>query len=256
MREGRHIRSVGGFTLIELLVVVALIAVLAALLVPATGKGLVASRRAVCVNNLHQVMTAYTMYLDDHDGRFFRWREQVPEGTLWYWGLEAGGSGEGSRGLDMSKARLAPYLGRSGGVEICPAMPYREPFFKRKFSIASYGYGINVYLLEDAPQCRNSNVRRFEQISRPSDTIAWGDAIQINTFQAPASPSNPMLEEWYALDATEPQKYHFRHGGGLNAVMADGSVRPFKPFRLDPRCDGLVGMIEPPRQDWYLRTSK
>jgi prepilin-type N-terminal cleavage/methylation domain-containing protein/prepilin-type processing-associated H-X9-DG protein len=246
----------GGFTLIELLVVVALLGLLAALIVPAAGRGVAAARKAACVSNLHQLMTAYTLYLDDHDGRFFRWREQVPDGTLWYWGLEIGAGGEGKRDLDMSRARLAPYLGRGGGVEVCPSMPYREPFFKRKFSIASYGYGINVYLLEDSPQGRSSGISRLDQIGKPSETIAWGDAIQINTFQAPASPANPMLEEWYALDAMEPQKYHFRHSGLVNTAMADGSVRSFRPYRLDPRCDGRSGMLEPPKQDQWLRTNK
>jgi prepilin-type N-terminal cleavage/methylation domain-containing protein/prepilin-type processing-associated H-X9-DG protein len=245
-----------GFTLIELLVVIGIVAVLGALLFPAIGRGLGAARSAACYSNLRQMQTAFAMYMDDHDGRFFPWRETVAGGTLWYWGLEYGGSGEGSRALDKSKARLARYLGQIGGTEICPALPYGGSFFKRKFDLASYGYGINLYLLADSPANARAGVSRFDQIQKPSDTITWGDAIQVNTWQSPASPANPMMEEWYYLDSQSPPKFHFRHGRRFQAVFADGSARAFSPERLDTRCDGLSGYLEAPGQDYYLRPVK
>src|SRR5690348_10780929 len=54
-----------GFTLIELLVVVAIIAVLAAMLLPALRNAREAGKRAACVNNLHHIGLAVLMYAND-----------------------------------------------------------------------------------------------------------------------------------------------------------------------------------------------
>ena len=60
----------GGFTLIELLVVIAIIAVLAGLLLPALSGAKQRAGSAACRSNLHQLATAWEMYLGDHRERF------------------------------------------------------------------------------------------------------------------------------------------------------------------------------------------
>src|SRR5438132_12104094 len=69
MPSSRREGSKRGFTLIELLVVVAVIAILAALLLPALSAAKEKASRTACVNNMRQLALAMTMYT--HDNRDF-----------------------------------------------------------------------------------------------------------------------------------------------------------------------------------------
>jgi len=229
------------FTLIELLVVISIISVLMCLVVPSLATARHIARKTVCKNNLRTLQFAYMLYLEDNRGKFFPKQELMPDGSdLWYWGLELPSSGlEGSRKLDATKARLYPYFPKIDKLKVCPSIPYEQSYFKAKFELAGYGYGINSDMLAD----RNDNI---DEVTHPAATVAWADCAQINNFQPPGSKSHPLLEEWYYL--TNEEKYptfHFRHLLSCNASYADGTIHELRPYGLKPETDGLVGHPEP-----------
>jgi prepilin-type N-terminal cleavage/methylation domain-containing protein len=73
-----------GFTLVELLVVIAVIAILAALLLPFFSRGREAARSTSCLNNLHQIGIGLQLYVADNGNRLptlFDWSSSEPPGA-------------------------------------------------------------------------------------------------------------------------------------------------------------------------------
>ncbi len=78
-RIRRPPRSGGGFTHIELLVVIAMIALLAAMLLPALARAKYAGRRSACSNNIRQQYLSQILYADDSAGRFLLDADPSPD---------------------------------------------------------------------------------------------------------------------------------------------------------------------------------
>lgn len=249
MRIVPHQRPVGrplsaGFSLVELLVAVAIIGVLAALLGPALARAKSAARQTTCTNALRQLALATQMYWDDNDGRLFPFHfASDPAGARYWFGWLARGQ-EGGRAFDAEQGALFPYL-RSRGVSTCPELNYQGRLFKPKAAGAAFGYGYNLHLSPPlAPP-----VTRISRIKAHETTALFADAAQVNTFQAPASPENPLLEEFYYINSTEATT-HFRHRGRSGVVFLDGhfELLPAVQESLDRRVPGeLVGRISADR---------
>ena len=228
-----------GFTLVELLVTIAIIAILASLLLPALTRSKVSAQSVRCVNNLHQLSIAAQLYWDDNNGNTFPYHTSFTNnGDIYWFGWIATGD-ETTRAFDAHYGALYPYLaGR--GVELCPALNYSADHFKLKAEGATYGYGYNLKL--SPPNKPPLNIRK---LSRLSGLALLADAAQINTWQAPASPDNPMLEEWYYVDdnATGQQPNgHFRHNQRANVLFCDGHVgrEQMVPGSLDNRLPAMM----------------
>lgn len=248
MKLPRSCRTKTGFSLTELLVVIAILGIVAAMLLPALGRAKLSAHRTRCVENLRQLGLATRMYWDDSADFTFLYHLGPVNGGQRYWfgAIQAGAEGE--REFDPTQGVLYPYL-QSTGVELCPSFDYTSALHKLKARGAAYGYGYNFNLGRKSIST--------DTIARPSETALLADAAQVNDFQSPASPDNPMVEEFYYISEDDGGGYpngHFRHQGKANVLFVDGHVDREVPVKgsIDQRLPSEnVGWLRPElmRQD-------
>ena len=237
------------FTLLELLVVVAVVAILAVLALPVYSAARAASSKAVAAQSLHVLAVSGQLYLNDNNQQFWPYSQYpVNGGTMWWFGWESNasrfGTAEGQRTLDYSQGPLGPYAIAAGGVKTDPALAAYSPRLKPKYKDGNYGYGYNTLLV-------GGNATRF---SHPGEVVMFATSAQVNTFQPPASSSNPMVEEFYQIDDTQTS-VHFRDGGRAMATCLDGNLRelPMDPTTRDNRLPTAnIGRFAPVGSKKYL----
>jgi prepilin-type N-terminal cleavage/methylation domain-containing protein/prepilin-type processing-associated H-X9-DG protein len=137
-------RRRAGFTLIEMLIVVAIVALLAALLLPSLNRAREHARRVQCASNLRQVSLATIMYANQNRGVFpgvGRWPHQAHDWV--YWGRVAPFDA-------LDESGIAPYLGRpvTAAVLRCPSDDWglRAAGFQAAAGFAPYPYSFSYTL--------------------------------------------------------------------------------------------------------------
>jgi len=237
------------FSLLELLVVITVVGILAALLLPSLGRTKSVAQRTDCIGNLRQFGLGAAMYWDDSGGQCFRISDgSTNSGTIWWFGWLDNSQPEGQRPCNLALGKLHPYLG-GDDTRLCPSMPSGPPLLKLKSTRVLCSYGYNGSLSAPAGQ----PPVRVDHIQRPSGTAVFADAAQANDFQAPATRSSPILEEWYYLDFasiyTSSAYYghgHFRHARQAAVAFVDGHVDRENPLagsldrRLPAQCLGQL----------------
>lgn len=227
-----------GFTLIELLVVIAIVALLISIMLPALGRARASARSVVCASNQRQLVTAFTLYTDNHRGFAMpHLRTSGVTRTYWY-----GQENIATQTLDHTKGTLTPYLSAAPGdrsVYECPEQPADSYINQGSTDSFTSTYGYNAYGL--APntsgyfELYNQRTRTLAQIDRPSSQLVFADAL-ILLFSG--QPSNSALLDppllytpgsgWRENFSPTTAFRHHRpdHGfGKAVTARADGSVR-------------------------------
>ncbi|MFQ3578200.1 MAG: prepilin-type N-terminal cleavage/methylation domain-containing protein [Verrucomicrobiia bacterium] len=247
-RPRRDFGKPRGFTLPELIAAVSIVLVVILVVIPGIQSVRQAAWKAVSIHSLRSLSIMGGAYRAENNQEFWKYRQVTPDGVLWWFGLEPRssiGRPEGERFLDLEKGPLGPYAIAAGGWKSDPAFLAAGRRLKQKFRNGIYGYGYNTHL--GGGPTGGGAVLRSTSFNRPSEIIVFATAGQVNTFQAPASSRNPMLEDIQLVNSFETT-FHFRHGGKALAVMMDGSMREFEmaPGTKDLRLPSAnVGRITP-----------
>lgn len=217
-----------GFTLLELLVVLAILAVLAALLLPALGKMRLHSLAVRSSQNLRQLTAANLAYAADQG--CYAPADNKANNRRW-----CAGRTSASARFDPAKGYLAPYLGKTGAVMVCPVFTgmLTGP---QSFEDGTGGYGYNAAYIGGTPSgaYQTDGTRRSAtpaQIPRPVSTLM---------FATTAYATAAGLQEYpYA----EPPFWDY--GTGPSAERPSPSVHfRFQGKALVGWCDGHVSMEE------------
>lgn len=234
------------FSLVELLVAGSLIAVLAVMLTGTGWSVYKSSSLAVSANNIRQLAAGGAAYLADNNYTFWNYRTtnaSQPGAVVWWFGLEPEPKPEGQRILQPEGGPLGSYV--PAHLRPDPSFRFTGKPFKPKFQYGYIGIGYNA-LLGSGMDSRGTN-RSYWSLPKPSEIVVFATSAQVNTFQAPATPKKPMIEEFYGIDTNEIT-VHFRHGGHAMVGFADGSsgFLPMDRSTLDPRApQAVIGRFAP-----------
>ena len=225
--------SIPGFTLVELLAVIALVAVLAALLVPALAYSREMARTAACSTNLRQLAAAALSYAADNGGEF-PWGMRYEGGEMACWDFITGAGGKVRPGLiwdripECANGRVLQCPSFMGGNANWCGDPY-----------TGYNYNCSyIGKVQGDPGLR-TRPANAAVLSRPSRTALFGDGQYsggANKFMR--APLRDPDHDASSSSLRRAGTQGFRHNGKTNVAFADGHVEslstPYTPGSTRP----------------------
>jgi prepilin-type processing-associated H-X9-DG protein/prepilin-type N-terminal cleavage/methylation domain-containing protein len=204
-------RFTAGLTLLEILVTLAVIAALAAVLLPAVTAGRESARRSSCLSHEHQIGLAVAQYLQDND-------EWMPTVEAWR-----------ERRLKLPPLHC-PSVNPSAFARGYPGYAY---------SAALMGKLVQIYVKDPQghihPRAASTGVPSV-LVRYPSTTVVVGEMDP--DLETMAMPNQVVLDGGKAVARTAGSA---RHQGGVNYLFSDWHARWYRPEQVTPNGFGNDG---------------
>jgi len=219
------------FTLIELLVVMAIIAILAALLLPTLSRAKAASRSTACLSNLNQLQKAWAMYVHDNNDslppnisrKAANGIDQANTNGAWV----CGNARIDTDTTNVQMGVLYRYVGNPG-VYLCPSdksTVVDQPGLPRTRSYSIHNWhNCDVISGTGLDSVSPFNLRKYSRIVNPgpSGALVFVDEHEVSIDDGIFAIGNPIAFPnpppfWDSYPAG-------RHNNGANLSFADGHV--------------------------------
>lgn len=210
-----------GFTLVELLIVIAIIAILAALLLPALSGAKGRAVGVACANNIKQLGVAWQMYSPDFGGRLVENLPQRPQTNSWVMGEISNPSTATNQSL-LRQGELFPYAGQTA-VYRCPADTSRSAGQPRVRSYSMNGWMGSRYMETGLNEKAYRTFVRDGELSAASPAMLWVMADEdVTTID----------DGWFLVTMNDSQPFASlpggRHQRSYSLNFADGHVELYK----------------------------
>ncbi len=224
--HGADKRFLTGFTLIELLVVIAIIALLMAILIPVLQSAQEQGKRAACLNNLKQLVLAWSVYADANEDKIVNgaagypyrpWGYELPwVGKCWHnsW-VDGEQLSEEDQIIAIKEGALWPYISNIKLYK-CPA-GYRGEMLTYAIADSMNGYcsGKSDPHWESA---KGLLIRNKTQIRMPQEKIVFVDEGWVSPDSYCVLYKDPAWRDMPPV----------RHSDGTNFGFADGHSEYWK----------------------------